>query len=202
MFPIYPFLFYFFAAMLVAVALMVVISRHPVRAVLFLVAAFFASAVLWMLLRAEFLSLVLIFVYVGAVMTLFLFVIMMLNSDLSYLKAKFVRFLPLGLLVLMTLVALMAWAVAASDLGYSAKGLPPVPETYHNTEAMGVLLYTHYIFPFEVAGLILLVAIIAAISLAFHGRKANTRSQTIREQHRASKQDRLRIVKVEGEKKS
>ncbi len=202
MFPIYPVVFYVFATVLIAAAVMVVVSRNPVRAVLFLVLAFFASSVLWMLLHAEFLSLVLIFVYVGAVMTLFLFVIMMLNIDLSQLKERFVRFLPLGLLVLVALVGLMALTVSPSHLDQAAQGLKPFAADYNNTREMGNLLYTDYIFPFEVAGLILLVAIIAAITLAFHGRKKNTKAQNIDQQQRTRKQDRLRIVKLDSEKKS
>ena len=116
MFPTYQVVFYFFSFVLIAAACMVIISRNPVRAVLFLVLAFFASAVLWMLLQAEFLSLVLIFVYVGAVMTLFLFVVMMLNIDLSEMREGFVKFLPFAVLVLVLLVGLMLVVIGPTNL--------------------------------------------------------------------------------------
>lgn len=201
MFPLYPVLFYVFAALTVAAGVMVVIARNPVHAVLFLVLTFFTTAVLWMLLRAEFLSLVLIFVYVGAVMTLFLFVIMMLDIDRARFREKFVHFLPIGLLILIALVGLMAFVVSPAHLGDSAKGLPAVAADYNNTAEMGNLLYSDYIFPFEVAGLILLVAIIAAITLAFHGRRRNTKAQKISEQQSATKQDRLKVVTMKTENK-
>lgn len=200
-FPLYPVLFYVFAALTVAAGVMVVTARNPVHAVLFLVLTFFTTAVLWMLLRAEFLSLVLIFVYVGAVMTLFLFVIMMLDIDRARFREKFVHFLPIGLLILIALVGLMAFVVSPAHLSESAKGLQAVASDYNNTAEMGTLLYTDYIFPFEVAGLILLVAIIAAITLAFHGRKRNTKSQKIGEQQAATKQSRLKVVSMKTENK-
>jgi len=198
--PIYNLIFYVFAFVLIASATMVVVSRNPVRAILFLILAFFASAVLWMLLQAEFLSLVLIFVYVGAVMTLFLFVIMMLNIDLSSVKEKFVRYLPYGILVMVLLVGAMLLVVGPRHLN-AATVLPHYAVNYSNTQAMGTLLFTKYLYAFEIAAAILLVAIIAAISLAFHGRKPGTKSQVVSEQHRATKQDRLRIVKMKTEKK-
>lgn len=200
MFPIYEVVFYVFAAILIIAATLVITSRNPVRAILFLVLAFFASAVLWILIRSEFLALVLIFVYVGAVMTLFLFVVMMLNIDLSYLREKFVRYLPLGLVAMIILVALMVITVSPDHLGVGHQTLQPFGENYNNTKALGISLYTDYIFPFEIAGLILLVAIIAAITLAFHGRKPGTKSQNIADQHKAKKQGRLRIVKMKVEK--
>ncbi|OGO94515.1 MAG: NADH:ubiquinone oxidoreductase subunit J [Coxiella sp. RIFCSPHIGHO2_12_FULL_42_15] len=199
-FPIYPVIFYVFAVILVTAATLVITARNPVRSILFLVLAFVASAVLWMLIQAEFLALVLIFVYVGAVMTLFLFVVMMLNIDLSYLKEKFVRYLPLGLVAMILLVVFMVVAVSPRHLGVAHQTLLHFGSDYNNTQSMGTLLYTDYILPFEIAGLILLVAIVAAITLAFHGRKPGTKSQHLNEQHKAQKQTRLRLVKMKAEK--
>lgn len=199
MFPIYQVVFYVFSAILLMAATLVITSRNPVRSILFLVLAFFASAVLWILIQAEFLALVLIFVYVGAVMTLFLFVVMMLNIDLSYLREKFVRYLPLGLVVMIMLVVFMVITVSPRHLGIAHEALKPFEPGYNNTKTMGLLLYTDFILPFEIAGLILLVAIIAAITLAFHGKKPGTKTQNVAYQHQAKKQNRLRIIKMKAE---
>lgn len=199
MFPIYQVVFFIFATILIAAAVMVIVSRNPVRAILFLVLAFFASAVLWMMLQAEFLALILIFVYVGAVMTLFLFVVMMLNIDMSKMREKFVRFLPLGIIVMLLLIITMALVVSPRHLPASTAHLKHLPADFSNVKAMGSLLYTHYLLPFEIASVILLVAIIAAITLAFHGRKPNTKAQKIAQQLRANKKDRLKIIKMKAE---
>ena len=201
MFPIYSFVFYFFAVVLLFAAVMVIIARNPVHSVLFLVLSFFASAVLWMLIQAEFLSLVLIFVYVGAVMTLFLFVVMMLNIDLSKIQEKFVRYLPYGIAIMVLFMATMIVALSSDSALKAVNRLKYFPEHYSNVRAMGTLLYTHYLYPFEIASVILLVSIIAAIALAFHGRKPNTKHQRISEQVNTHKQDRLRIIKMRSEKK-
>lgn len=198
-FPIHEVIFFIFSAILLFAACMVIFSSHPVRSVLFLVLAFFASSVLWMLLQAEFLSLVLIFVYVGAVMTLFLFVVMMLNVDLSAMKAGFVRYLPIGLIVSAVLMGTMFYVISAqhSTIGHllpTHHGL-----TYSNVKAMGIELYLHHLYPLEIAGLILLVAIIAAIALAFHGPRSDRRSQKIHEQLKACKKDRLHVVDIKAE---
>lgn len=195
-FPVHQVVFFVFSAILVGAALMVIFSRNPVHSVLFLVLAFFASAVLWMSLQAEFLSLVLIFVYVGAVMTLFLFVVMMLNVDLSAMREGFVRFLPFGLLAAALLISTMFLVVGPKHLK-EAGALPThYGAGYSNVKAMGIELYTHYLYPFEVASLILLVAIISAIALAYHGRRSGTRAQKIDEQLKARKEERLRIVDI------
>lgn len=198
---VYQLIFIIFTAGLLASAVMVVFSRNPVRALLFLVLAFFCSAVLWMLLQAEFLSLVLIFVYVGAVMTLFLFVVMMLNIDLVTLKEGFVRYLPLGLLVLVLFVGIMLFILAKQ---FTLSDVFPIARdaNYSNVAAVGTELFTRYLYEFEIAGLILLVAMVAAISLAFHGRKPNTKAQKIAKQLQATKSSGLRVVKMnsEGEK--
>ena len=199
MFPVYEIIFFVFAAILIGAAIMVIASRNPVYSILFLVLAFFASAVLWMMLQAEFLSLVLIFVYVGAVMTLFLFVVMMLNLDLSKMREKFVRFLPFGVVVMLLLIATMIVIVMPNHLPAATRQLERLPADFSNVKAMGMLLYTQYLYPFEIASVILLVSIIAAITLAFHGRKPDTKSQLIGKQLQASKKNRLRIVKMKVE---
>jgi len=185
--------------MLIASALVVISARDPVRAVLFLVLAFFCSSVLWMLLQAEFLSLVLIFVYVGAVMTLFLFVVMMINVDLTRIKKRAVRYLPLGISVVVVLIVTIMFVITPQHL-QQASALLPTAETasdYSNVKQIGGLLYTHYAYPFEIASLILLVAIISAIGLAFHGRRPDNKSQKVSEQIKASKQGRVRLINME-----
>lgn len=192
--------FYAFSALMLFSAAMVITSRHPVRAVLFLVLTFFAACCLWMILQAEFLALVLIFVYVGAVMTLFLFVVMMLNIDLAPLREGFVRYLPLGVIVLTLLVALMLFVIGPKQFGISNYQLPVQPADYSNVKVLGELLYTQYTYPFEIAGMLLLVAIISAISLAFRGRR-NSKSQRIAQQVAVKPQDRVRLVKMKPETK-
>ncbi len=193
-FPIYSVVFFLFAAILIFAATMVILQRNPVRAALYLVLAFVASAILWMLLQAEFLALILIFVYVGAVMTLFLFVVMMLNVDLSRMREKFVRYLPFGLLAMVLLVGILFIGFEPKHFTFANVLLTFHGADYSNTRSMGLLLYTHYLFPFELAAAILLVAIISAISLAFHGRKPNTKTQNINQQHSVTKTERLRII--------
>lgn len=199
-FPIHQVVFFIFSAVVIAAALMVITSRNPVRAVLFLVLAFFASSVLWMLLQAEFIALLLIFVYVGAVMTLFLFVVMMLNIDLSAMREKFVRFLPLSVMVMLSVVALLFLVLGPHHLNVASVLPQSYGPHYNNVQVLGTLLYTDYILPFEIASAILLVSIISAIALAFHGRKANTKTQNIDAQHAVRKADRLRIINMKSEK--
>lgn len=200
-FPVHEVIFFAFAAIVVFAALMVITARNPVHSVLFLVLAFVGSSVLWMLMQAEFLSLVLIFVYVGAVMTLFLFVVMMINIDLAVMREKFVRFLPVAMIVTLAFVIMLLWVL--NPRHFSIAHTLPVhyAATYSNVRVMGMALYTDYVLPFELAAVILLVAIIAAISLAFHGRKPNTKVQDIAAQHAVSKRDRLKIISIEAEKK-
>lgn len=185
-------IFYVFAALLLVSAGMVIIARNPVHGVLFLVLAFFASSILWMLMQAEFLSLVLIFVYVGAVMTLFLFVVMMLNIDLVSLRKGFVRYLPLGILVVVLLLAIMVLALSSSHLLRDVS-MTLRPVDYSNVKELGAVLYTEYMYPFELAAVLLLVAIIAAISLAFRGRR-NRKVQNIAQQIAVRAKDRVQLV--------
>lgn len=194
-------IFYIYSLLLIASAIMVIVAKNPVRAALFLVLVFFCSAVLWMLLQAEFLSLVLIFVYVGAVMTLFLFVVMMINLDLVAMREGFVRYLPYGILVSILLGGTMWLVLTTHYQTFSLATKILQPSNYDNTKSLGELLYTDYIYAFELAGFILLVAIVAAISLAFHGRQHNTKAQKITKQLSAKKKDRLRILTIKAEKR-
>ncbi len=173
---------------------MVVASRHAVRAVLFLVLAFFSSAVLWMLLQAEFLALVLIFVYVGAVMTLFLFVVMMLNVETASRKKGWLRYLPLGALVVGLLV-FITWR-AIHQGAFSQEILINQPANYSNTHQLGAVLYTDYVYPFELAAILLLIAIIAVIALTFRGNKGR-KSQQISQQLNVKREDRVQLIKDE-----
>ncbi len=200
-FPIYHVVFFVFAFVLIASAFMVVVSTNPVKSILFLVLAFFASAALWMLMHAEFLSLLLIFVYVGAVMTLFLFVVMMLNIDMVSMRENFVTYLPFAVLVMLMLVGLFLYALSPGHFS-SATLLPGhVAANYSNVRALGQELFTEDLYPFEISGALLLVAIIAAIVLAHQPRKPHTKSQKISEQHKATKKDRLHIVNINPESK-
>ncbi len=201
MFPIHQVVFFVFSAILIGAALMVIFMSNPVHSILFLVLAFFASSVLWMSLQAEFLSLVLIFVYVGAVMTLFLFVVMMLHVDLSTKKSSFVRYLPLGLLVAVLLMGALFLVISGTPHLKMAVTLPAnYGIGYSNVKTMGMALYTHYLYPFEIASLILLAAIIAAITLAYHSRRSDSKSQQVGEQLKANKKNRLRLVDIEVNK--
>lgn len=189
--------FYTFSALLLFSAMMVVTSRHPVRSVLFLVLAFFSSAVLWMLLQAEFLALVLIFVYVGAVMTLFLFVVMMLNVEVAARQKGWIRYLPLGAL-LVGLLVFLTWRVVQPSM-FSANTYHWIaqPENYSHTHQLGAVLYTDYVYPFELAAVLLLVAIVAAIALAFRGRRGGRKAQQISEQLAVRREDRVRLIKLD-----
>lgn len=200
MLPIYEIVFFIFSAILITATVMVIISRNSVYAAFFLVLAFFASAILWMMMQAEFLALVLIFVYVSAIMTLFLFVVMMLDMNLSKMKEKFVKFLPFSVIAVLLLIVTMIITVNLHHFGIFVISLPQMPDNFSNIKAIGSLLYTDYLYPFEIAAIILLVAIIATITLAFHGRKSDAKVQRIPEQLKVEKLDRLRVVKIKMEK--
>lgn len=188
------FLFFAFATILVLAALRVVTSRNPVHGALFLVLSFFTASALWMLLQAEFLSIVLVLVYVGAVMVLFLFVVMMLDLDLDHLRKGFKQFMPVASLVGAVIVAEMAIVLVRGFIGTTAPVQALSPDlAANNTKALGTLLYTTYLFSFEIAGIVLLVAIIAAVALTLRRRK-DTKTQDIAEQIRTRSQDRVRIV--------
>lgn len=193
-------LFYAFSAVLVVAALGVITARNPVHAVMFLVFAFFNSAVLWLLMEAEFLAIVLVLVYVGAVMVLFLFVVMMLDIDVAAVRSGFTRYAPLGILIAAIVVVQIGSVVWVKSLG--REPTPPAAslavEGYSNTAALGELLYTQYLYPFELAAVILLVAIVAAIALTMRRRK-NMKVQDIGAQVAVRARDRVRIVKMPAE---
>jgi NADH-quinone oxidoreductase subunit J len=188
-------LFWFYGSVLLASALAVVLVRNPVHAALFLVLSFFSAAALWILLYAEFLALTLVLVYVGAVMVLFLFVVMMLDINLERLREGFWRSLPLALLVGVLMAAEMV--VALVSRGGLAGVMPPAPAG-SNTRALGSVIYTDYVFPFEIAAVILLVAIVAAIALTLRQRK-ETKYQDPGRQLAVHAGDRLKIVKMAPE---
>jgi len=171
-------LFYLFSVITVLAAGMVITVRNPVHAAMFLVLAFFSSAALWMLLEAEFLAIVLVLVYVGAVMVLFLFVVMMLDLNTTLLREGFARYLPLGVLVAVLIATIMGLAVGHSHFGLAQVAAPAShAAAYSNTQQLGELLYTTYVYPFEIAAVILLVAIVAAIALTLR-RRPNTKHRS------------------------
>jgi len=185
---------------LVVSSLMVTVMRNPVRSVLSLVLCFLFTTVLWLLLQAEFLSLVLIFVYIGAVMTLFMFVVMMLHVDRKMLTEKFVSYLPLGIVLLLVFVGIVGYALHGHHFPHVTRSLPHFPDHYNNTQVLGTHLYTQYVLPFEIASIILLVAILAAISLVFQGREPGTKAQRVKKQLQATKKNRLVIMDIKSEK--
>ena len=195
------FIFYAFAAILIGAAVGVVTARNPVHSALLLVLAFFSSAGLWIQLQAEFLAIALVLVYVGAVMVLFLFVVMMLDINLARLRVGFWSYLPLGGVVALLLVAemsLILWGNYAA-LG-EVEAPPPLPQGYSNTKELGRLIYTEYVYPFEIAAVILLVAIVAAIALTLRHRKT-TKYQVPAQQIGIQRKDRIRIVSMKAEKR-
>ncbi len=191
------FLFYCFAAITVVSAGMVISQRNPVHAVLWLVVAFVSSAALWILLEAEFLGIVLILVYVGAVMVLFLFVVMMLDIDIATLRAGFIKYLPIGALVAGIMLAEMVLIVGPAHFGLDAFPQPPAAGVeVNNTRELGMLLYTVYVYPFELASVVLLVAIIAAIRLTLRHRPDTKFIDPSRQVRVRKGPDRIRIVKM------
>jgi NADH-quinone oxidoreductase subunit J len=195
-------IFYFYSAIAVFSAMMVVGSTNTVRAALFLVLTFFCVAALWMLLHAEFLALILVLVYVGAVMTLFLFVVMMLNLDRVGMREGLVRYYPLGILMVLVIFGLTFIVAGPDRFGLANVPLPPVrPADYSNIASLGDVLYTIYAYPFEIAAVLLLTAIVAAISLTHTKRKPH-KAQNISDQIAVRPQDRMRIVNMPSEPKN
>jgi NADH-quinone oxidoreductase subunit J len=188
--------FYVFAAILVFAGLRVITTRNPVHAALWLVLSFFTSGAIWLMLQAEFLAIALVLVYVGAVMVLFLFVVMMLDVNFDSLRKQFRSYLPQGVIVGALVLFEMALVVLSSAIGGSEA--PPLP-TGSNTRALGQVLYVDYVYPFEIAAVVLLVAIIAAIALTHRKRKA-TRYQDPALQAKVRREDRVRIVQMPAEK--
>ena len=190
--------FYLFAGICVASAVMVIAAKNPVHAVLYLILAFFNAAGLFVLLGAEFLAMILVVVYVGAVMVLFLFVVMMLDVDFAELRAGFIKYLPIGatigLLLLVELILILgAWATAPEMV---AEAPTPPAADISNTEALGLILYTRYVYLFEAAGLILLVAMVGAIVLTLH-HKRDVKRQNISRQVRRTRAESVELVDVE-----
>ena len=195
------FIFYVFAGLTLASSLMVITAKNPIQAALSLVLTFFLAAGIWLLLEAEFLAITLILVYVGAVMVLFLFVVMMLDINMAQLRAGFVRYLPFGLLVAVALAVLLVMAVGPAHFGLEMFAEPARHAAdYSNVRELGRVMYTVYVYPFEIASVILLVAIIAAITLT-HRRRENTKRQDPVEQIKVKRDDRLRIVEMKSEPK-
>jgi NADH-quinone oxidoreductase subunit J len=191
--------FYFFALALVFAASMVITVRNPVHAALFLIMAFFASAGLWILLEAEFLAITLVLVYVGAVMVLFLFVVMMLDINLTVLREGFARYLPVAFIVALMMMVSLGLIVGTDNFGLDVVGpAERAPASYSNTEALGQVLYTEYVFPFEVAAVILLVAIVAAIALTLRPTR-QTKAPKPEHQVAVRREDRVRIIKMDTE---
>jgi NADH-quinone oxidoreductase subunit J len=194
-------LFYIFATILVLSALGVIVSRNPVYSALALVMCFVTSAAIWLLIEAEFLAVVLVLVYVGAVMVLFLFVVMMLDINLAELRQGFTRFAWLGwITALAVIIEIVGVVWARGGLGLDAShGGTPTAADYSNTLELGRVLYTRYAYPFELAAMLLLVAIIAAIALTMR-RRAGLKHQDIAAQVAVRREDRLRIIKMDAEK--
>ena len=193
-------LFYLFSLVLISAAVGVITARNPVHCALFLVLAFFNSAVIWLLMEAEFLAIVLLLVYVGAVMVLFLFVVMMLDINVAKMREGFTRYAPLGILVAALVVVEIGSVVWVKSLGGAAPeaAASVAVEGYSNTRALGELLYTQYLYPFELAAVLLLVAIVAAIALTMRHR-TGLKAQDVGAQVAVRAKDRIRVVKMPSE---
>jgi len=193
-------LFYLFATVLVGAAIGVIFARNPVHGVMFLVLAFFQSAVLWLLAEAEFLAIVLVLVYVGAVMVLFLFVVMMLDINIERVTGAYARYLEVGIVVAGLMVVELVLIIWGKGTGANLTGgFVPTPEGYSNTKALGAILYTQHVYAFEIAAVILLLAIIAAITLTMR-KRPGLKQQNIARQVAVRAKDRIRIVKMESER--
>jgi NADH-quinone oxidoreductase subunit J len=187
--------FYLFATVVIASAVMTIVSRNPVHSVLWLILAFFNAAGLMLILGAEFIAMLLVIVYVGAVAVLFLFVVMMLDVDTAQMRAGFAKYLPFGALLALVLLAEIVFAIAAWNAGgiqVAAKAAPTDP-AMPNIQALGTVLYTRYLYIFEAAGLVLLVAMVGAIVLT-HRTRGNTRPQNVSKQNQRRPEDAVRIV--------
>lgn len=207
-------IFYIFAALTLGAALMAIIQDNPVRSVLFLVFTFFSSAVLWILAEAEFLALILVLVYVGAVMTLFLFVVMMLNIDVEVIKSHHKHYLPFGLILVALLTGLLMVSIPSGTFKSNVEtqnkqttsaqvikiqNSSESTQALSNTEALGMVLYTDYLLAFELAAVILLIAIISAITLAHRGPRKSKR-QSVKQQLLVNKNQRIKLINLKSEK--
>ena len=189
--------FYLFAAILVFAALRVISVKSPVHAALWLVLSFFTAAGIWLLLGAEFLAIALVLVYVGAVMVLFLFVVMMLDVNFEEMRRHFRSYLPVGAAVGGLVLLEMVLVILS---GTKSAGSAAAPAAGSNTKALGRLLYVDYVYPFELAAVLLLVAIVAAIALTYR-RRRETKIQDVAEQVKVRREDRVRLVRMPAEKR-
>lgn len=197
---IQAFAFYMFASIAIGSAVMVISARNPVHSVLFLILAFFNAAGLFVLLGAEFLAMILVVVYVGAVAVLFMFVVMMLDINFVELRQGFLQYLPIGglvgLILMVELIMVMGGWVFADDVGHALASPTPAPDSMTNTHALGSILYTDYLYLFEASGIVLLVAMIGAIVLT-HRRRTGVHKQVIADQLARRKEDTIEVRNVE-----
>ena len=193
------FVFYFLAVILVFASLRVITLRNPVHAALHLVLAFFSAAGVWLLLQAEFLAIALILVYVGAVMVLFLFVVMLLDINLDRLREGFWSYLPLGAIVALLVVAEMGLVLASMYGEVLESDVPQATADYSNVEAVGRLLFTEYVYPFELASVVLLIGVIAAVALTLRGKR-KSKSVSPSQQVFVKAMDRVRLLQMPAEK--
>ena len=192
------FVFYFLSAILVFASLRVVTSRNPVHAALFLVLAFFTASGVWMLLQAEFLAISLVLVYVGAVMVLFLFVVMMLDINIDRLREGFWSYLPLGSIIAWLMVAEMSLVLGGNYFDLFEKSVPQSSASESNVQAIGRLMFTDYVYPFELASVILLVGIVAAVALTLRDKR-KTKSVSPSQQVFVKAKDRVRVLQMPSE---
>ena len=194
-------LFYVFSSILLVAALGVIFSKNPVHSIMFLVGAFFQSAVLWLLIEAEFLAIVLVLVYVGAVMVLFLFVVMMLDINVEEAKSSIAKYTPFGLLIAGLMIVELMQVIKLRSANQSLQGFSINPPDYSNTESLGSVLYTEHVYAFEIASVILLLAIVAAITLTMR-KRPGLKAQDIAKQVAVDPKDRLKIIKMKSEAES
>jgi NADH-quinone oxidoreductase subunit J len=194
-------MFYILSFVMIVSALVVISARNPVHSIMFLILAFFNAAGLFLILGAEFISMLMIIVYVGAVAVLFLFVVMMLDIDLETLKRGFVKYYiaGIGVAAVMLTELIMVIRISNNLSSMQAPVISPTPENVTNTKALGMILYTDYIYPFQISGLILLVAMIGAIVLA-HRTRPGVRKQNINAQNSRKRSDSVELVKVQSRK--
>ena len=194
-------LFYVFSSILLVAALGVIFSKNPVHSIMFLVGAFFHSAVLWLLIEAEFLAIVLVLVYVGAVMVLFLFVVMMLDINVEEAKSSIAKYTPFGLLIAGLMIVELMQVIKLRSANQTLQGFSINPPDYSNTESLGSVLYTEHVYAFEIASVILLLAIVAAITLTMR-KRPGLKAQDIAKQVAVDPKDRLKIIKMKSETES
>ncbi len=195
------FVFYFLATILVLTSLRVITSRNPVHSVMHLVLAFFSASGIWIILGAEFLAIVLVFAYVGAVMVLFLFVVMMLDINLDRLREGFWQYLPLGAAVALLIAIEIGFILWVTFSRFSESAIKPLADNYSNVKAVGRLLFTEYVYPFELASVVLFLGIIAAVTLTLRGKRLKNKAVDPAKQVFVKAKDRIRVLKIAAEKK-